>query len=551
MAKPPDKPPGGAFDPGVPSRPGAATGEPPLRALKDAQAKAERLRALEKRIEAGGGEAAIAKLHARGKHTGQERVDRLVDEGSFSELDKLIGSHRGVYRGNTLTGHATIDGRPVVVVSNMSESKAGAWYGESVFKMLRAQEYSYAHRIPIVFLVDSASAYLPEQEDVHSGPRHGGRVFHYLARHSGLFPQVAALFGWSVAGGAYVPGLADFVPMVSRQSAMFLAGPKLVQAAVGEEVSVEDLGGAQLHCRVSGIGDLECDDEQKCLDAVRRFLSYLPTNHTQKPPRSETADDPERATPELEALIPSEPRKAYDMRAVLQAVVDRESFFELRPHFGQSLITAFARLDGVSVGLVASQPKYLGGVIDSPAADKAAWFISLCDAYNVPLVFLQDVPGFLVGSKAEKGGIIHAGSRMIQAMARARVPRITVIVRKAYGAGQYALCGPGFAPTRVLALPTAETGTMAPEQLSQVVYGEAIALAGDDASKRAALEAERDAVVAHHTVSLGADYAASKGWYDAIVYPEDLRRALVRELSLSFGHLVPTPVEGRRAIHLT
>jgi methylmalonyl-CoA decarboxylase subunit alpha len=234
----------------------------------------------------------------------------------------------------------------------------------------------------------------------------------------------------------------------------------------------------------------------------------------------------------------------------VKTVADRESVFELRPHFGAQLVVAFARLDGYSCGFVATQPKHLGGVIDASAADKAAWFISLCDAFQVPLVFLQDVPGFMVGSKAEKSGIIHAGARMIQAMARARVPRFTVVLRKAFGAGQYAMCGPGFEPTRIFGLPSAETGTMAPEQLSDVVYAEAVAMARSPEA-RAAIEAERDAVVAHHRHALGADYAASKGWYDGIIQPEDMRRTLVRELRLSIEHLAPRPHEGRRSISLT
>ena len=538
-----------AFDPLLPARPEPADARPPLLDREGGRARAEALLDLERTVERGVGDKAIQRLRERGKSTGWERIERLCDPGSFSELDKLVGSRRGVLRGNTLTGHALIDGRPVVVVSNMSESKAGAWYGESVFKILRAQEFSYEHRIPIVFLVDSASAYLPEQEDVHSGARHGGRVFHYLANHSGLFPQVAGLFGWSVAGGAYVPGLCDFVPMVSSQSAMFLAGPKLVSAAIREEVSIEDLGGARMHCRHSGVGDMECPDEAAALSAIRRFLSYLPTNHKHAPPRITPTDDPRRPTPEIEALIPDDARKAYDARVLLDSLCDRGSVFELRPHFGASLIVALVRLDGAAVGVVASQPRHLGGVLDGAAADKAAWFISLCDAFNVPLVFLQDVPGFMIGSKAERGGIIHSGARMIQAMSRARVPRLTVVLRKAYGAGQYALCGPGFAPTRVMALPTAETGTMAADQLSQVVYGEALASARSD-EDRARIERERDAVVAHHRLTLGADYAASKGWYDAIVYPAELRARLIRELALA-SHFTAAPHEGRTAIRLS
>jgi acetyl-CoA carboxylase carboxyltransferase component len=543
-----DKP-RGAFDPNMPARGEAGDAPPALLDLEGGRARAAALRELEATVERGVGERAVARLRERGKNTGWERIERLCDPGSWSELDKLVGSRRGVLRGNNITGHGLIDGRPVVVVSNMSECKAGAWYGESVFKMLRAQEFSYAHRIPIVFLVDSASAYLPEQEDVHSGFRHGGRVFHYAANHSGLFPQVAGVFGFSVAGGAYLPGLCDFVPMVQKKSAMFLAGPKLVQAAIREEVSIEDLGGARMHCRVSGVGDLECDDEAVALGAIRRFLSYLPTNHKLAPPRTTPTDDPQRSTAEVETLIPDDPRKAYDMSALLEVLCDRGSLFELRPHFGASLIVALARLDGAPLGIVASQPKHLGGVIDGTAADKAAWFISLCDAFNVPLLFLQDVPGFMVGSKAERGGIIHAGARMIQAMSRARVPRLTVVLRKAYGAGQYALCGPGFAPTRVLALPTAETGTMAADQLSQVVYGEAIAMARSP-EERARIEHERDAVVAHHRVTLGADYAASKGWYDAIVYPAELRTRLIRELALA-AHLTCAPHEAHTPIRLS
>jgi acetyl-CoA carboxylase carboxyltransferase component len=508
------------------------------------------IRTLEAKIDRGVGAEALTKLHARNKHTGWERVEMLVDEGSFRELDKLVGARRGVLRGNTITGHARIDGRPVVVISNMGEHKAGALYGESVMKMLRAQEVSFDHRVPLVVLVDSSSAYLPEQEEVHSGARHGGRVFYYMANHSGVFPQVCGMFGWSVAGGAYLPGLADFVPMVKDQSAMFLAGPKLAHAAIGEPVSVEDLGGARMHCRESGVGDLECEDEAACLGAIRRFLGYLPTSHAESPPHVACTDDVARRTPEIAQLVPTDPRKVYDVRDVLRALSDAETVFELRPHYGASIVTAFGRLGGFSVGFVASQPKHLGGVIDARAADKSAWFISLCDAFNVPLVFLQDVPGFMVGSKAERGGIIHAGSRMIQAMARARVPRITLIVRKAYGAGQYALAGPGFAPTRVLALPTAETGTMAADTLSQVVYGEAIAGAKNDAQRRA-IEEERDQVVSHHEEALRADYAASKGWYDAIVYPEDLRRTLCEDIALSAERLTPRTVHGRRAISLT
>jgi acetyl-CoA carboxylase carboxyltransferase component len=543
-----DKP-GSAFDPALPARPEPAGAPPALLDLESGRAREEAVRRLEQQVERGAGERAVARLRERGKHTGWERIGMLCDPGSFSELDKLLGSRRGVLRGNTITGHGLIDGRPVVVVSNMSESKAGAWYGESVFKILRAQEFSYEHRIPIVFLVDSASAYLPEQEDVHSGFRHGGRVFHYLANNSGLFPQVAGLFGWSVAGGAYVPGMCDFVPMVSGQSAMFLAGPKLVQAAIREEVSVEDLGGARVHCRGSGVGDLECGDEAAALASIRRFLSYLPTSHKHAPPRIPSADDPQRETPEIAALIPDDARKAYDIRVLLASLCDRDSVFELRPHFGGAIVVALARLDGSAVGIVSSQPRHLGGVIDGAAADKAAWFISLCDAFNVPLVFLQDVPGFMIGTRAERGGIIHAGARMIQAMSRARVPRITVILRKAYGAGQYALCGPGFAPTRMLALPTAETGTMAADQLSQVVYGEALSSARSE-EERARIERERDAVIAHHRLTLGADYAASRGWYDAIVYPAELRIRLIRELALA-AHYTGAPHEARTPIRLT
>ncbi len=510
-------------------------------------AKKENFDRLTKTVEAGGGEKNIRRQHERGKLLALERAHRLFDPGTFREMNKYMAALRDIPRAGVLTGWGLVEGRPAVMIANLNDVKAGAWYPETIQKILKAQEYAYRQRIPTVFLVDCAGAFLPEQDSVFPDHNHAGDIFNRMALYSGIFPQVGGVFGPCVAGGGYVPGLADFAPFVKERASAFLAGPKLAKAAVGEEISEQDLGGSKIHCEVSGVGDMELESDEACIEAIRRFLSYLPTNHRQPAPRRLSGDDPGRQTGEIATIIPEDSRKVYDMKKVLQCVLDSGSWFELRPRFARQMLTGFGRLDGFPVGVVANQPNYYGGVIDTAAADKAAWFISLCDAFNVPLLFFQDVPGFMVGSKAEHRAIIHAGARMIQNLSRATVPKLSVIVRKAYGAGYYAMCGVAFGPRRTFALPWAEIAVMASSQVGQVVFGEKLASA--EGAERERIETEMKETVARHDKTVTVEYAAHRGWIDEVLEPEMLRSRLAAELQLSLE--APVLVrEGKRAITL-
>ncbi|MCW5830453.1 MAG: acyl-CoA carboxylase subunit beta [Deltaproteobacteria bacterium] len=518
---------------------------PTIREAATYAEKKARLDDLGRRVEAGGGEKNIARQHERGKLLATERAQLLFDKGSFHEMNRYMASARDIPRAGVLTGWGLVGGRPAVIIANLNDVKAGAWYPETIQKILKAQDYAHKQRIPTVFLVDCAGAFLPEQDHVFPDHNHAGDIFNRMSLYSGIFPQVAGVFGPCVAGGGYVPGLADFSPFVKGRSSAFLAGPKLAKAAVGEEISEQDLGGSKVHCELSGVGDLEVESDEACIEAIRKFLSYLPTNHTMPAPRLETGDDPLRTTGEIAAVVPEDTRKVYDMRKIVTAITDRDSWFELRPRYARQMLTGFARLDGFPVGIVANQPNFYGGVIDTLAADKTAWFISLCDSFNVPLLFFQDVPGFMVGSKAEHRGIIHAGARMIQNLARATVPKLTVVVRKAYGAGYYAMCGTAFGPRRIFGLPWAEIAVMASSQVGQVVFGEK--LAGAEGAAREQIETEMRETVERHDRTVTVEYAASRGWIDEILEPEQVRPRLAAELKLSLDSPVMMR-EGKRPV---
>lgn len=524
---------------------GQPTGETILE-QGDAAAKRKKLEEYSRQVDEGGGERYVERARERGKLLAEERAERLFDPGTFREMDRYMGIVRDLPRAGVLTGWGEIHGRPAVVVANEHTFKAGAWYPETIKKIIKAQDFSRQEMIPIVFLVDCAGAFLPEQEDVFPDKDHAGGIFNRMSLNSGLFPQVAGVFGPCVAGGAYIPGLADFVPMVKERSSFFLGGPKLAKAAVGEEIGEQELGGSKVHCEISGQGDIELESDEACIDAIRRFLSYIPTNFEQAPPEADPNDSPGRRTAGIEQVLPTDRRKVYDMRKIINEVVDRESFFELRPRFARQLLVGFARMGGHPVGIVANQPNFFGGILDPDAADKGAWFIGLCDAFNVPLLFLQDIPGFLVGSKAEHRGIVHAGARMIQSLARATVPKFTLVLRKAYGAGFYAMCGTAFGPERIFALPTAEIAVMASQQVSNVVFGDKLSTAEGEELKR--VQAEADAVVAKHEKLLSVEAAASRGWIDEILLPEDVRSRLCVELALARTRGLRPRRPGKRAV---
>ena len=487
------------------------------------------LAAVRARIEQGG----TAKYHeaaaAAGKLFARDRIALLADEGSFTEDGAFANVLAdGLPADGVITGTATIDGRPAALMANDSTVKAGSWGARTVEKIIRIIEKAYADGIPMIYLVDSAGARITDQVQMFPGPRGAGKIFHTQVRASGSIPQVCALFGPSAAGGAYIPAFCDFVTMVEGNASMYLGSPRMVEMVVRERTTLEEMGGARMHCTVSGCGHHLAATERDALEAVRQYLSYLPSSW-QQPPQAASARPPEPA--DLRALVPASERQAFDMRRYVRGLVDEGSLFEVHALWARELTVGFARLDGQPVGIVANNPMFKGGVLFVDSADKATRFIQLCDAFSVPLLFLADVPGFMVGTAVERQGIIRHGAKMISAVSEATVPKICVIVRKAYGAGLYAMAGPGFEPDATLALPTAKIAVMGAEAAVNAVYYNRLAAVTD--------EAER----ADLTQRLRADYEAdidvlrlaSELVIDDVVQPEDLRALLIRRFAAARG----------------
>jgi acetyl-CoA carboxylase carboxyltransferase component len=443
------------------------------------------LAALRARALAGGAEKYHAKNAEAGKLFARERLQLLLDEGSFVE-DALLANcaDPDLPADGVVTGLGKIDGRVVAVMANDSTVKAGSWGQRTVEKIVRVQETATRLSCPLLYLVDSAGARITDQLEMFPGRRGAGRIFMNQVALSGVVPQVCLLFGPSAAGGAYIPAFCDVVCMVQGNASMYLGSPRMAEMVIGEKVSLEDMGGARMHTSESGCGDVLVKTEQEAIAFARRYLSFLPHNAEVMPP----AVEPRAPRPGLRALediIVKDENKPFDMMEVIEHVIDEGSLLELKARYAKELVTAFARIDGRVVGIIANQPKYLGGVLFVNSADKAARFIQLCNAFNVPLLFLADVPGFMIGSKVEKQGIIRAGAKMVMAVSMATVPRISVVVRKAYGAGLYAMCGPAFDPDACLALPTAQIAVMGPSAAVNAVYYNKIQAAPE--SERAAL----------------------------------------------------------------
>jgi acetyl-CoA carboxylase carboxyltransferase component len=373
-----------------------------------------------------------------------------------------------------VTGVGRVHGRPVAIMANDSTVKAGSWGARTVEKIVRIQETAGRLRIPLVYLVDSAGARITDQIDMFPGRRHAGRIFNNQVRLSGAIPQICLLFGPSAAGGAYIPAFCDVVFMVDKNASMYLGSPRMAEMVIGEKVTLEEMGGARMHCEVSGCGDLLAPDERACLETARAYLAFMPSRAGEAPPVAV----PRPARPgarRIDDVLPANQNQAFDMYTIIDALTDEGSFFEVKRLFARELVTGFARIEGRAVGIVASQPKWKGGVLFVDSADKAARFIWLCDAFNIPLLFLADVPGFMIGKAVERQGIIRHGAKMISAVADATVPKICVVLRKAYGAGLYAMCGPGFDPDATLALPQAMIAVMGAEAAVNAVFANKIA----------------------------------------------------------------------------
>jgi acetyl-CoA carboxylase carboxyltransferase component len=494
------------------------------------------------RARAGGDAKYHEKARAEGKLFCRERLARLLDPGSFVEDAALAHSLAGdLPADGVVTGTGRVDGRPLCVMANDSTVKAGSWGARTVEKILRVQERAERLRAPLVYLVDSAGARITDQIQMFPGRRGAGRIFHNQCRLSGLVPQLCLLFGPSAAGGAYIPAFCDAVFMVEGNASMYLGSPRMAQMVIGQETTLEEMGGARMHCTVSGCGDLLAASEEEALEAARRYLSYLPT-HADAPLPLAPAREPAASCADLEEQIPAEENKPFDMRRVLERVVDADSFFEIKRLFAGEVLTGFARIEGRPIGVVANQPKVKGGVLFVDSADKAARFIWLCDAFGLPLLFLADVPGFMVGRQVERQGIIRAGAKMIMAVSEATVPRVSVVVRKAYGAGLYAMSGPGFAPEASLALPSASIAVMGPEAAVNAVYFNKLqALAGEE---RAAEEARlRDA----YRADIDIERLASELVVDAVVPPAALRAEVAARLRAAEGRRDP-PAPKRRSV---
>ncbi len=490
--------------------------------------KSDEWKALAGKIRKGG----VAKYHeanaAVGKKFCRDRIGLLCDEGGRDFVED--GLFANVSAGDlpadgVVTGIGRVHGRPVAIMANDSTVKAGSWGARTVEKILRIQETAGRLRIPVFYLVDSAGARITDQVDMFPGRRHAGRIFRNQVRLSGAVPQICLLFGPSAAGGAYIPAFCDVVFMVDGNASMYLGSPRMAEMVIGEKVTLEEMGGARMHCEVSGCGDLLAANEDECIAAARRYLSFLPQN----PDASVALVDPRApaSATRIDDLLPAKETQSFDIKDLVDVLVDDSSFFEIKALFAREIVTGFARLGGRCVGIVANQPKWKGGVLFVDSADKAARFVWLCDAFNVPLLFLADVPGFMIGSAVERQGIIRHGAKMVSAVADATVPKICVVIRKAYGAGLYAMSGPAFDADATLALPQAMIAVMGAEAAVNAVFANKIA---------AAPEAERPAYVEQLRNEYRADIDIAKLagnlHVDAVVSGDELRAELVRRFAI-------------------
>lgn len=491
-------------------------------------------------VRLGGGEKRIAKLKADGKMTARERIDALLDKGAprieigALAADGMYPEHGGAPSAGVVVVIGHVSKRQCIVVANDATVKAGAWFPMTGKKNLRAQEIALENRLPIIYLVDSAGVYLPMQDEIFPDKEHFGRIFRNNAVMSSMgITQIAAVMGSCVAGGAYLPIMSDEALIVERTGSIFLAGSYLVKAAIGEDIDNETLGGATTHSQISGVTDYQCKDDADCLKTIRAIMDKL--GRPKEAGFSREAPAPPKADPkELYGILPSERAKPYDMREVIARLVDDSDYTEYKEGYGQSIITAYARIDGWAVGIVANQRKVVkskkgemqfGGVIYSDSADKATRFIANCNQKNIPLVFLQDVTGFMVGSRSEHGGIIKDGAKMVNAVSNSVVPKFTVVVGNSYGAGNYAMCGKAYDPRLIVGWPSAQVAVMGGDQAAKVLLQiEVAALKGRGEEITKEREAEiLGKIRAKYEESMSPYYAAARLWLDAIIDPLETR----------------------------
>jgi len=479
-----------------------------------------------RQIKSGGEEKYHKKSAEANKLFVRDRLTLLLDSG-FEVEDGLFANwaQDKLAADGVVTVTGKMHGRTVCVMANDSTIKAGSWGKRTVEKILRIQETAYRLRVPLIYLVDSAGARITDQVEMFPGRRGAGRIFYNESLLSGVIPQICILFGPSAAGGAYIPAFCDITIMVNGNASMYLGSPRMAEMVVGEKVTLEEMGGAQMHCEVSGLGDAVVKTEQEALLLARKYLSYFPQNCEDKPGKAHT-ELPGKSPFELKNIIPEDESQPFDMYELLDRILDGGSFFEIKKLYAPEIITGLARLDGKVVGVLANNSNVKGGILFSESANKACRFIQLCDAFNIPLLFLADVPGFMIGSAVEKTGIIRAGAKMILAVSEATVPKISVIVRKAYGAGLYAMCGPAFQPDACIALPSAQIAVMGPEAAINAVFYNKIADKPEEEREDFVEELKKEYMEDINVYNL-----ASELVIDGVVSPSNLRKELIQRFA--------------------
>jgi len=508
---------------------GRMKGMPTMATVED---KIKDLRKREEKIKQMGGDAAIKKHHDKGKLTARERLDLLFDPGTFKEIDAFV-THRCVNfdmqqveipADGVVTGHGLINGRPVCAFAQESTSKTAGSLGEMhAKKICKIMDMALKAGVPFVGLNDSSGARIQEGVDALSGY---GQIFYRNSLASGVIPQISAIMGPTAGGAVYSPAMTDWIFMVKNTSYMFITGPQVIKAVTGEDISFEELGGAITHNEKSGVAHFACENDEDALNQIKRMLDFLPSNNMEDPPIIQTNDDPNRITPELNTIIPDDPNQPYDMKNVITAIVDNGDIFEPHQFFAQNIIVCLARINGQPIGIIANQPSVMGGALDINASDKATRFIRFCDAFNMPLLTIADVPGYLPGSDQEWGGIIRHGAKLLWCYSEATVPKLLLVTRKDYGGSYLAMCSKDLGADMVFAWPSAEIAVMGAQGAANIIHRKEIQAADDPQAKR------QEKIKEYETLFSNPYCAANRGFVDAIIVPDQTRQNLSAALKL-------------------
>ena len=491
--------------------------------------KLKELKAREEKILQMGGEKAVAKQHDQGKLTARERLDILFDDGTFRELDMFV-SHRCVNfemekveipSDGVVTGHGLVNGRPVFAFSQDFTARAGSLGEMHSKKICKVMDLALKAGAPCIGINDSGGARIQEGVDALSGY---GQIFFRNSASSGVIPQISAIMGPTAGGAVYSPAMTDWVFMVKNSSYMFITGPEVIKAVTGEEISFEELGGAKTHNEKSGVAHFACESDEDAINQIKELLAYLPSNNMEDPPYVETGDDPRRTGPELDTIIPDEPNQAYDMKDVIRSIVDNGEFFEPHQYFARNMIVCFARLNGRAIGIIANQPKMLAGCLDINASDKATRFIRFCDSFNIPMLTIADVPGYLPGSQQEWGGIIRHGAKLLWCYSEATVPKMLLVTRKDYGGSYLAMCSKDLGADMAFAWPTAEIAVMGAAGAANIIHRKEIQSAEDSAAKR------QEKITEYEDLFSNPYNAATRGYIDAVIAPSETRPRLIDAL---------------------